>query len=40
MPKHFGYDTRPHHGDRFPCRHGFPTGESYTRIERRHLDGP
>jgi hypothetical protein len=40
MPKHFGYDTRPHRGDSFPCRHGFPTGESYTRIERRHLDGP
>jgi hypothetical protein len=40
MPRCFGYDPRPHHGDRFPRRHGFPTGESYTHFEPRHLDGP
>jgi hypothetical protein len=40
VPKCFVYDPRPHHGDHFPCRHGFPVGESYTRFEPRHLDGP
>jgi hypothetical protein len=40
MPRHFGYDPHPRCGDRTPCRHDFPAGESYTRIEPRHLDGP
>jgi hypothetical protein len=40
VPRRFGYDPSPHHGDHFSCRHGFPTGGSYTRFEPRHLDGP
>jgi hypothetical protein len=39
VPRCFGYGPRPHHDDCFPCRHGFPTGEFYTRFEPRHLDG-
>jgi hypothetical protein len=35
----FGYDPRPHRGDRFPCMRGFPTGGSYNRLEPRLLDG-
>jgi hypothetical protein len=38
VPRHFGYDPRPHRGNRFPCRHGFPTGGSHTHFEPRHLD--
>jgi hypothetical protein len=34
----FGYDPRPHCGDRFPCMRGFPTGGSYNRLELRLLD--
>jgi hypothetical protein len=40
VPRHFGYDPRPHHGDCFPRRPGFPAGESHTHFEPRHLDGP
>jgi hypothetical protein len=40
VPRRLGYDPRPHCGDHFPCRHSFPTGESYIRFELRHLDGP
>jgi hypothetical protein len=40
VPRCFGYGPRSHHGDCFPCRHGFPAGESYTHLELRHLDGP
>jgi hypothetical protein len=36
----FGYDPRPHRGDRFPCRHDFPAGGSYTHFEPRYLDSP
>jgi hypothetical protein len=36
----FGYDPRPHRGDRFPHRPDFPTGESHTHFEPRHLDSP
>jgi hypothetical protein len=39
-PRHFGYDPRPHHGDRFPRRPGVPAGGSFPHIEPRHLDGP
>jgi hypothetical protein len=28
------------HGDRFPCRPGFPDGGAHTHFEPRHLDGP
>jgi hypothetical protein len=38
--RRFGYGPRPHHGDRFPHRPGFPTRESYTHLELTHLDGP
>jgi hypothetical protein len=40
MPRCFGYGTRPHRGDHFPCRPGFPTRGSHTHFESRHLDGP
>jgi hypothetical protein len=40
MPRRFGYDPRPHSGDRFPRRPGFPTRWSHTHLEPRHLDGP
>jgi hypothetical protein len=39
-PRCFGYGPRPHRGDRFPCRPGFPTGGSFSHFELRHLDGP
>jgi hypothetical protein len=38
VPRRFGYGPRPHRGDCFPGRHGFPAGESYTRLEPKHLD--
>jgi hypothetical protein len=40
MPRRFGYDPCPRHGDCFPCRPGFPAGGSHTHFEPRHLDGP
>jgi hypothetical protein len=40
VPRRFGYDPHPHHGDRTPRRPGFPTGGFHTRFELRHLDGP
>jgi hypothetical protein len=40
VPRHIGYDPCPHHGDRSPRRHNFPTVGFYTRFESRHLDGP
>jgi hypothetical protein len=36
-PKRFGYGPRPHRGDRFPRRPGFPTGGAHTHFEPRHL---
>jgi hypothetical protein len=39
-PRRFGYDPRPHHGDCFPRRPGFPAGGSFPHFELRHLDGP
>jgi hypothetical protein len=39
-PIRFGYDPRPHCGDCFPRRPGFPTGGSHTHFEPRHLDDP
>jgi hypothetical protein len=38
--RRFGYNPYPHHGDRFPQRHDFPTRGSYTHFEPRHLDDP
>jgi hypothetical protein len=38
VPRRFGYGPRPHHGDHFPCRPGFPARGSYTHFESRHLD--
>jgi hypothetical protein len=40
VPRRFGYDRHPHHGDRFPHRPGFSTGASHTHFEPRHLDSP
>jgi hypothetical protein len=40
VPRCFGYGPRPHRGDHFPHRPGFPAGGSYTHFEPRHLDGP
>jgi hypothetical protein len=39
-PRRFGYSPRPHCGDRFPHRPGFPAGGSFPYYESRHLDGP
>jgi hypothetical protein len=39
-PRRFGYGPRPHHGDHFPRRPGFPSGGSFPHFELRHLDGP
>jgi hypothetical protein len=39
-PRHFGYGPRPHRGDRFLHRPGFPAGGSFPHFELRHLDGP
>jgi hypothetical protein len=39
-PRRFGYGPRPHRGDRFPRRPGFPDGGSFPHFESRHLDGP
>jgi hypothetical protein len=39
-PRRFGYGPRPHRGDRFPRRSGFPTGRSFPHFEPRHIDGP
>jgi hypothetical protein len=40
VPRHFGYDPRPHRGDRFLRRPGFSAGGFYTCFEPRHLDDP
>jgi hypothetical protein len=39
-PRRFGYGPRPHRGNRFPRRTGFPTGGCFPHFELRHLDGP
>jgi hypothetical protein len=39
VPRCFGYNPRPHHGDHFPHRLGFPTRGPHTHLELRHLDG-
>jgi hypothetical protein len=39
-PRRFGYGPHTHRGDHFPCRSGFPAGESFTHFEPRHLEGP
>jgi hypothetical protein len=36
VPRCFGCGPRPHRGDRFLRRHGFPTREFYTHFEPRH----
>jgi hypothetical protein len=40
MPRLFGYGPRPHRGDHFPHRPGFPTGGSHTHPEPKHMDCP
>jgi hypothetical protein len=39
MPRCFGYDPRPHRGDRFLHRPDFSTGASHTHFGPRRLDG-
>jgi hypothetical protein len=39
VPRRFGYGPRPHRGDRFPRRPGFPATGAHTHFEPRHLDG-
>jgi hypothetical protein len=39
-PRCFGYGPRPHRGDHFPRRPGFPAGGSFPHFELRHLDDP
>jgi hypothetical protein len=39
-PRCFGYGLRPHHGDCFLRRPGFPAEGSFPHLELRHLDGP
>jgi hypothetical protein len=38
--RRFGYSPRPHRGDRFLRRPGFPAGGSFPHFEPRQLDGP
>jgi hypothetical protein len=40
VPRRFGYGPRPHRGDRFPRRPGFPAEGAHTHFELRHLDDP
>jgi hypothetical protein len=40
VPRHISHTPRPHRGNRFSRRHSFLAGESNTRFEPRHLDGP
>jgi hypothetical protein len=40
VPRPFGYGPRPHRGDCFLRRPGFPAGGAHTHFEPRHLDGP
>jgi hypothetical protein len=40
MPRRFRYNPRPHRGDCFPRRLGFPAGGAHTHFEPRHLDDP
>jgi hypothetical protein len=38
--RRFGYNPRPHRGECFPHRPGFPTGGFHTCFELKHLDDP
>jgi hypothetical protein len=40
VSRRFGYDPRPHRGDHFPRRPGFPARGAHTQFEPRHLDDP
>jgi hypothetical protein len=40
VPRRFGYDSRPHRGDCFSRRSGFPVGGFHTHFWPKHLDGP
>jgi hypothetical protein len=40
VPRRFGYGPRPHRGDCFSCRPGFPARGAHTHFESRHLNGP
>jgi hypothetical protein len=40
VPRCFGYSPRPHRGDHFLRRPGFPAGGFFPHFELRHLHGP
>jgi hypothetical protein len=40
VPRRFGYNPHPHHGDRFPCKPDFFARTSHTHFEPKHLDSP
>jgi hypothetical protein len=40
VPRCFGYNPRPHHGDRFLRSPVFPAGGAHTHFEPKHLVGP
>jgi hypothetical protein len=40
VPRRFGYDPHPHHGDHFSRMPDFSVGASHTHVEPKHLDGP
>jgi hypothetical protein len=40
VPRHFGYGSRTHRGDRFPLRPDFSARGSHTHLGPRHLNDP
>jgi hypothetical protein len=40
VPRHFGYGSHPHRGDRPPCRHDFPARGAYSHFDPSRFDGP
>jgi hypothetical protein len=40
VPRCFGYNPCPHHGNRLPRRHGFSARGAYSHFESSHFDGP
>jgi hypothetical protein len=39
VPRRFGYDPHPYHGDRPPRKHGFPAKGADSHFEPSHFDG-
>jgi hypothetical protein len=40
VPRCFRYGPRPHRGDCFLCRPGFPAGGAHNHFKPKHLDSP